>query len=116
MSRYPGSFQQDIGGAFRRIQEQLDAATKRAEVAEGERDKARKTSAYWKGENIAGNKVIDALEAENAKLRGLLGVLPTELRYYWSFDNGQRHTHTWHDREDYIDNLVRRTAALKEAP
>jgi hypothetical protein len=25
-----------------------------------------------------------------------------ELRKWWSFDDGQRHTHSWHDREDFI--------------
>jgi hypothetical protein len=25
-----------------------------------------------------------------------------ELRKWWSFDAGQRHTHSWHGREDFI--------------
>lgn len=24
------------------------------------------------------------------------------LRCYWRFDSGQQHTHSWHDREDFI--------------
>lgn len=26
-----------------------------------------------------------------------------ELRKWWSFDDGQRHTHSWHDREYFIE-------------
>ena len=29
-----------------------------------------------------------------------------ELRKWWSFDNGQVHTHTWHSREDFIEKAL----------
>lgn len=38
-------------------------------------------------------------------------ALPTDkfveiLRKHWSFDNNQQHTHTWHDREDFIEKVL----------
>lgn len=29
-------------------------------------------------------------------------LFATELRKWWSFDNGQNHTHSYHSREDFI--------------
>lgn len=29
-----------------------------------------------------------------------------ELRKWWSFDNYQHHTHSWHTREDFIDKRL----------
>lgn len=29
-----------------------------------------------------------------------------ELRKYWSFDDRQVHTHTWHSREDFIERVL----------
>jgi hypothetical protein len=31
----------------------------------------------------------------------------TELRKWWSFDENQHHAHSWHDREDYIEQVFR---------
>lgn len=28
------------------------------------------------------------------------------IRRAWSFDDGQRHTHSWHDREDFLDKKL----------
>ena len=37
------------------------------------------------------------------------------IRNYWRFDHGQQHTHTWHDREDFIrDHLVPLAARIAE--
>ena len=37
------------------------------------------------------------------------------IRNYWRFDHGQQHTHTWHDREDFIrDHLVPLAARIRE--
>ncbi len=40
-----------------------------------------------------------------------------ELRKWWSFDDGQRHTHSWHSREDFIEEklpeLLRRAVELR---
>lgn len=30
----------------------------------------------------------------------------TELRKWWSFDDGQMHTHSWHSREDFIKDKL----------
>lgn len=29
------------------------------------------------------------------------------IRKYWRFDDNQHHTHSWHDREDFIDKVLR---------
>ena len=29
-----------------------------------------------------------------------------ELRKWWSFDDGQQHTHSWHTREDFIEKKL----------
>lgn len=29
-----------------------------------------------------------------------------ELRKWWSFDDRQQHTHSWHSREDFIENVL----------
>lgn len=43
-----------------------------------------------------------------------------ELRKWWSFDDGQMHTHSWHDRENFIERklpslLAEATADEQEA-
>lgn len=50
---------------------------------------------YWKG-----RKKKDAVAAT------LHARIATELRKWWSFDSGQQHTHTWHSREDFIDDVL----------
>lgn len=44
-----------------------------------------------------------------------------ELRKWWSFDDGQMHTHSWHSREDFIERelpklLTRPTPAERPVP
>jgi hypothetical protein len=29
-----------------------------------------------------------------------------ELRKWWSFDDRQMHTHSWHSREDFIERIL----------
>jgi hypothetical protein len=29
-----------------------------------------------------------------------------ELRKWWSFDDRQMHTHSWHSREDFIEKVL----------
>lgn len=29
-----------------------------------------------------------------------------ELRKWWSFNERQVHTHSWHDREDFIERIL----------
>lgn len=74
----------------RKVKEELDkdlsAATQRAADAERERDEA-----------------VSLLE----------WIEPT-LRLVWSFDNDQRHTHTWHSREDFIVELNARLSRLAQ--
>lgn len=38
------------------------------------------------------------------------------LRNWWSFDEAQQHTHSWHSREDYIELWNREYAALRPNP
>ncbi len=37
--------------------------------------------------------------------RRMAKIVP-ELRKYWSFSDGQQHTHTWHSREDFIFKVL----------
>ncbi len=46
--------------------------------------------------------------------RTLAERIAAELRLHWSFDDAQRHTHTWHDREDFIAKVL--PALLPPAP
>lgn len=38
------------------------------------------------------------------------------LREWWSFDDGQRHTHSWHSREDFIENELPKLLATASLP
>jgi len=43
-----------------------------------------------------------------------LAAFAAELRKWWSFDDRQFHTHTWHTREDFIrDELPKLLAAQR---
>jgi hypothetical protein len=46
---------------------------------------------------------IERLRAENETLRKFIHEKRSDLRQWWSFDNNQRHTHSWHQREDFIE-------------
>lgn len=39
-----------------------------------------------------------------------------ELRKWWSFDDGQMHTHSWHDRENFIKRLPELIAGVVAVP
>ncbi|MEM6503919.1 MAG: hypothetical protein AAF711_00480 [Planctomycetota bacterium] len=45
------------------------------------------------------------IKAERDRLQAIVGTLSTWLRDWWRFDERQQHTHTWHDREDFIEEL-----------
>lgn len=40
----------------------------------------------------------------------------TELRKWWSFDDGQMHTHSWHSREDFIEGRMRELIDTETKP
>jgi uncharacterized coiled-coil protein SlyX len=44
----------------------------------------------------------DKAQARIAELEAVVEKLPVEIRKRWSFNDSQQHTHTWHDREDFI--------------
>jgi hypothetical protein len=35
-----------------------------------------------------------------------LKLIADELRKWWSFDDRQQHTHSWHDRENFIERKL----------
>jgi hypothetical protein len=41
----------------------------------------------------------------NEKAHGPDSVMEllTELDQWWSFDNAQQHTHSWHDKQDFLE-------------
>jgi hypothetical protein len=50
------------------------------------------------------DKIKDGLR--DAQARVSRDVFAQELRKWWSFDNGQQHTHSWHSREDFIEKRL----------
>ena len=83
---------------------------------EEEIDELRGAYAY---DYIAINRIRAAHAIELAAARAetrkaaIVGLL-TELRQWWSFDDNQRHTHSWHDRENFIEMLMQRAAAAEK--
>jgi len=56
------------------------------------------------GHVMPAQRPSERLSAEQLyRLREMFAV---ELRKYWSFNDGQRHTHTWHSREDFIEQKL----------
>lgn len=45
---------------------------------------------------------IERLRGERERYRVMVQMLPDQLREWWSFDQYQIHTHSWHDREDFL--------------
>jgi hypothetical protein len=45
-----------------------------------------------------------------------MAKLADELRKYWSFDNDQMHTHSWHDRENFIERVLPKWMDALRAP
>jgi hypothetical protein len=50
--------------------------------------------------------------ADNQTVR----LFAEELRKWWRFDDRQQHTHSWHDREDFIERKLPELIARIEAP
>ena len=50
---------------------------------------------------VAGAMELDA-DDEKARLQ----AFAAELRKWWRFDQQQAHTHSWHDREDFIEKVL----------
>lgn len=46
-------------------------------------------------------------------LRGLIAECRVEIDRRWSFTETQQHTHTWHDKQDFLEWLLARIDALK---
>jgi hypothetical protein len=49
-----------------------------------------------------------AAQVENERLQGVLNWVLADIRKWWSFSNSQQHTHSWHSREDFIEELRKR--------
>ena len=45
-------------------------------------------------------------ELRNSR-EALVKAIIADLRLWWTFDGRQQHTHTWHDREVFIEELGR---------
>lgn len=68
---------------------------------------------------------VDGLEDELRVLRACVLVhteMRRSIRAWWSFGDGQNHTHSWHTREDFIsmwdreiDKVIRDAAIAREA-
>jgi hypothetical protein len=46
------------------------------------------------------------IEEENMIPKEVINKFAEELRKWWSFDDRQIHTHTWHSREDFIVEVL----------
>jgi hypothetical protein len=63
---------------------------------------------YWDRSDRIKSKLAtptsDAPIAEQAAAgSGRLMELLTELDQWWRFDNAQQHTHSWHDKQDFLE-------------
>lgn len=86
--------------------EQMVSVIARLDQAEAEREAASRSAAYHCDE------LAKLLKSHHA-LESILTELPDKLREWWSFDSGQQHTHTWHDREEFVENLRERIAEAR---
>lgn len=60
-------------------------------------------------------KERDAARAEAERMRALLKEMLANVERSWTFDDGQRHTHSWHDLQDFRERWHKRIdAALGE--
>lgn len=60
---------------------------------------------YWEDPPLtgqAGLQLADAREKHAAHVKRFA----EELRKWWSFDDDQQHTHSWHTREDFIKDKL----------
>lgn len=61
-----------------------------------------KTALPWAEEALASRMLIDDLV--------------TAIEYHWSFDNAQQHTHSWHDKQDFLEAWRAKIAGLRSEP
>lgn len=45
--------------------------------------------------------------------RRAIDDLMTAIDYHWSFDNSQQHTHSWHDKQDFMEAWRAKIAGLR---
>lgn len=45
---------------------------------------------------------VEYLQRKLMERLSMEAELLKELDAYWSFDNGQYHTHSWHDKQDFL--------------
>jgi hypothetical protein len=64
----------------------------------------------------AWNRRAPALPALARDEQGEMARFVARLRSYWSFDEAQQHTHSWHDRENFIERLPEMLPDFPAAP
>lgn len=62
----------------------------------------RRMSKFSDSQEISELKAALAARAERDRLNTLLCYTKPRLRLHWSFSEDQRHTHTWHTKEDFL--------------
>lgn len=60
-------------------------------------------------------KTALALARAARDARQALEDLIAELDTHWSFDNGQQHTHSWHDKQDFLEAWRAKIESLKNS-
>ena len=65
-------------------------------------------------ENDPKDATIAALAAAIRRAVEVVRWVEDRLPSYWSFDSNQCHTHSWHEREDFMSEFRRLAAVLKE--
>lgn len=63
---------------------------------------------------VAAEARATAAEERVKVLEEAIGWHRENIRRFWSFDDKQWHTHSWHSREDFIEEFNRRTALSRE--
>lgn len=58
-------------------------------------------------------KIAAPWAVELLATRRILDDLMTAIEYHWSFDNGQQHTHSWHDKQDFMNAWRAKIALLR---
>lgn len=58
-------------------------------------------------QEVVGRAVADAVKAERERCLAL-------VKYRWTFDNDQQHTHSWHAMADTLRDIMNGTAAPNE--
>lgn len=80
------------------------------------RERARGVLIRMPSDSFIGSKaLVEAIAtALEAARREAATEILAELRGAWSFTDGQRHTHSWHDREDFIERMRKRYGVDKK--